>query len=146
MISDAHRQMQNSRLRPEAVSIYRERSQTRIGKRPNKMEKTARRTRTVFILNLRLTMRTISTKRKALTNHLVTTRFPICAEMCVSSSRVVPLTLTAPAIVIRRARASAESPFSPRSCIYILREGENGERKTTQKGETRSQNANGFHP
>ena len=44
--------------------------------------------------------------------------------------RVVPLPLTAPARVIRRAEASAESPFSPRRRIYIRREGESGDRKT----------------
>ena len=39
---DGHRQMQNSRLRPEAVYTYGERSQTRIGKQYEKMEKTVR--------------------------------------------------------------------------------------------------------
>ena len=60
--------------------------------------------------------------------------------------RVVPLTLLAPAIVIRRARTSAESSLATRRRTIVRRVGANGERKTTQKGETRSQNASGFQP
>ena len=44
--------------------------------------------------------------------------------------RVVPLTLPAPAQVIRRAEVRAESPFSTRSRTSVPREVENGERKT----------------
>ena len=44
--------------------------------------------------------------------------------------RVVPLTLTAPAIAIRRAQVRAELPFATRRRIFIRREVENGDRKT----------------
>ena len=56
--------------------------------------------------------------------------------------------LSAPARVIRRARTSAESPFSTRSRIHIPRAVENGERKTNynQKGENSPRDAGCFHP
>ena len=51
-----------------------------------------------------------------------------------------------PTNAVRRAQASAESPFSIRSCINILREVENGDRKTNsnKKGENRLRNRRRF--
>ena len=122
-----------------------------------KKEKPVRKLRTGFNLKWRFTMRGLRTERNALTGHqIIHSFFDLCVigvprrELeSVGGSRASarrPLDPNRASPAIRRAQASAESPFSTRSCINILREVENGDRKTNsnKKGENRLRNRRRF--
>ena len=77
------------------------------------------------------TSRTPSPTARAIGTFLQTTRAGYCYRTRTSvHPRGVPLTLIAPAQVIRRAEVRAESPFSTRRRTPVRQAVENGERKT----------------